>query len=329
MGRTALVLGISGQDGGYLAKLLLDKGYRVAGGGRVGRADNLAHLGIAERVDLHVIDPADAERLELVIAAVRPDEVYNLSGQSSVGLSFEQPVETLRSTSGATTALLEAQRKSVVPFRLFAAGSAECFGDTSGQRANESTPMRPCSPYAIGTASAFWQVATWRTAFGLHACTGILFNHESPLRPERFVTQKIVRAACRIAAGNTAPLQLGNIDIERDWGWAPEYVEAMWRMLQADAPEDYVLATGETRPLADFIHEAFAAVGLDWRQHVELRPQLLRPTDVHSSLADPGKAREHLGWQARTTLAGVARRMVDAEQRRLAAAPDTTEQLRQ
>jgi GDPmannose 4,6-dehydratase len=322
---TALVIGVSGQDGAYLAELLLAKGYAVHGSGRAGRADSLAVLGIADRVRLHALDPADARAVAALVDALDPDEVYNLSRQSSVGASFDHPIETLRSTSTATLALLEAQRHAARPFRLFSAGSAECFGDTGGERAHEATAMRPCSPYGVGKAAAFWHVATYRAAYGLHASTGILFNHESPLRPERFVTQKIVRGACRIAAGDPAPLQLGNIDIARDWGWAPEYVDAMWRMLQADEPGDYVLATGETRPLEAFIQAAFEAVGLDWRQHVELRPQLLRPTDVPTSLADPGKARERLGWQARTTLAGVARRMVEAEQRRLAAAPDTTE----
>ena len=327
--RRALVFGASGQDGAYLSAFLLGRGYRVIGTSRSGHAPNLAALGIAEQVELRTLDPADPDAVLRLITALEPDEVYNLSGQSSVGLSFEDPFGTLRSTSGAVLAVLEAQRRAPKPFRLFCAGSAEAFGDTHGARADESTPLRPCSPYAVGKAAASWHVTTYRTAYDLFACTGILFNHESPLRPERFVTQKIVRAACRIAAGDTTALQLGNIDIERDWGWAPEYVEAMWRMLQAEQPEDYVVATGQTHPLADFIHEAFAAVGLDWRRHVELRPQLLRPTDVRTSLANPGKARDLLGWQAQTSLAGVVRRMVEAEQRRLASPPDPMEQDRQ
>ncbi len=324
--RVALVLGVSGQDGGYLARLLLDKGYKVFGASRAGRAANLAWHGIAGQVPLIAVDPGDAGSVEAALRQSQPDEVYNLSGQSSVALSFEHPQETLRSTLGATINLLEGLRRLDRPTRLFNAGSAECFGDTQGERASENTPMRPCSPYAVGKAGAYWQLATHRSAYGLHASTGILFNHESPLRSERFVTQKIVRAACRIAAGDSAPLELGNIDIERDWGWAPEYVEAMWRMLQQDQPGDFVLATGQTRPLADFISEAFAAVGLDWRGHVKCQPQLLRPTDVRASLADPGRARTVLGWEATTKMAGVVRRMVEAEQHRLAETPGSTNQ---
>ena len=324
--RRALVFGVSGQDGGYLARLLLSKGYQVIGASRTAQAPNLHWHGISGQVELLAVDPGDPGSVEAALRHSEPDEIYNLSGQSSVGLSFEHPQETVRSTLGATINLLEGLRKLERPARLFNAGSAECFGDTQGERAHEATPMRPCSPYAVGKAAAFWQVATHRSAYGLHASTGILFNHESPLRSERFVTQKIVRAACRIAGGDPAPLELGNIDIERDWGWAPDYVEAMWRMLQQDQPGDYVLATGETRPLGDFIQEAFAAVGLDWREHVKCQPQLLRPTDVRTSLADPGRARSVLGWEASTKRAGVVRRMVEAEQKRLAEAPESTNQ---
>jgi GDPmannose 4,6-dehydratase len=324
--RSALIFGVSGQDGGYLARLLLDKGYRVIGASRSARAKNLHWHGASGQVGLLAVDPGDPGSVDAALRHSLPDEVYNLSGQSSVGLSFEHPQETLRSTLGATINLLEGLRKLERPVRLFNAGSAECFGDTRGERANESTPMRPWSPYAVGKAGAFWQVATHRSAYGLHASTGILFNHESPLRSERFVTQKIVRAACRIASGDRTPLELGNIDIERDWGWAPEYVQAMWTMLQQDQPSDFVLATGETRPLADFIHEAFACVGLDWHEHVKCQPQLLRPTDVRSSLADPSRARSELGWEAATKMAGVVRLMVEAEQKRLAEAPESTNQ---
>ena len=324
--RSALIFGVSGQDGGYLARLLIDKGYRVVGASRTARAKNLRWHGVADKVELLAVDPGDPGSVEAALRQAEPDEVYNLSGQSSVGLSFEHPQETLRSTLGATINLLEALRTLDRPVRLFNAGSAECFGDTSGARANESTAMRPCSPYAVGKAAAFWQLASHRSAYALHASTGILFNHESPLRSERFVTQKIVRAACRIAAGLSAPLELGNIDIERDWGWAPEYVEAMWSMLQQDEPGDFVLATGQTRPLADFIGEAFAAVGLDWREHVKCQPQLLRPSDVRTSQADPARARAVLGWEAATKMTGVVRKMVEAEQNRLAEAPESTTQ---
>jgi GDP-mannose 4,6-dehydratase len=199
---------------------------------------------------------------------MQPDEVYNLAGQSSVGLSFEQPVETLESIATGTLNLLEAIRFIGAPIRLYNAGSSECFGETGEAGADENTPFRPRSPYAVAKAAAFWEVANYREAYGLFACSGILFNHESPLRPERFVTQKIVTAACRIAEGSTEKLTLGNMAIRRDWGWAPEYVEAMSLMLQQEQPEDYVIATGESCSLEEFVAIAFAAVGLDWRDWV-------------------------------------------------------------
>ena len=247
-----------------------------------------------------------------VVSKCMPDEVYNLAGQSSVGLSFEQPVETLESISVGSLNLLECIRYLNRDIRLYNAGSSECFGDTGNMAADEDTPFRPRSPYAVAKAAAFWQLANYREAYGIYACSGILFNHESPLRPERFVTQKIVRAACRIAAGSDEKLNLGNLDIERDWGWAAEYVDAMWRMLQQPKPQDFVIATGETRPLKEFVSEAFDAVGLDWRDHVRTDPTLKRPTDLNIGRADPSKAAEILGWQATTTMSGVVRRMVEA-----------------
>ena len=261
--RTALICGISGQDGTYLAQLLLEKGYRVIGTSRdaqVTTFGNLIKLGIRDRVEVASMALSDFRSVLQVLARFQPDEVYNLAGQSSVGLSFEQPVETLESISVGTLNLLEGIRFLNRDIRLYNAGSSECFGDTGDTPANEQTPFRPRSPYAVAKAAAFWQVANYREAYGLFACSGILFNHESPLRPERFVTQKIVRAACRIAAGSKERLTLGRLDIQRDWGWAPEYVEAMWKMLQQPQPEDFVIATGETHALQDFVAEAFAAV---------------------------------------------------------------------
>ena len=315
MQRTALICGISGQDGAYLSKLLLDRGYRVAGTSRdeqMSSFRNLDLLGIRSQVELASMAINDFRSVLQVIARFRPDEIYNLAGQSSVGLSFDQPVETLESISVGTLNILEGIRFLNPQIRLYNASSSECFGDTGGIPANEDTPFRPRSPYAVAKAAAFWEVANYREAYGLFACSGILFNHESPLRPERFVTQKIVQAACRIAAGSGERLQLGNLDIERDWGWAPEYVEAMWLMMQQDQATDFVIATGETRPLTEFVSEAFAAAGLDWREHVDSNPALRRPTDLRTIRADTRRASESLGWQASTTMTEVARRMVSA-----------------
>jgi len=315
MNPTALICGISGQDGAYLAQLLLSKGYRVIGTARdaqMSRFENLDRLGIRSQVQVVSMAINDFRSVLQVLSRHQPAEVYNLAGQSSVGLSFEQPVETLESISIGTLNLLESIRFLNQGIRLYNASSGECFGDTGDTPANEETPFRPRSPYAVAKAAAFWQVANYREAYGLFACSGILFNHESPLRPERFVTQKVVRAACRIAGGGGERLRLGNLDIQRDWGWAPEYVEAMWRMLQHDAPRDFVIATGETRALRDFVAESFAALGLDWTDHVETDPTLMRPTDIRISRADPSLALAQLGWQAETRMAEVVRRMVEA-----------------
>jgi GDPmannose 4,6-dehydratase len=315
--RSALICGISGQDGAYLARLLLEKGYAVAGTSRDEQMSgfrNLDRLGLRGRVELASMAVNDFRSVLQVLSRFKPQEVYNLAGQSSVGLSFEQPVETLESISVGTLNLLEGIRFLDPSIRLYNAGSSECFGETGGQAADEATPFRPRSPYAVAKAAAFWEVANYREAYGLFACSGILFNHESPLRPERFVTQKIARAACRIAAGSNERLSLGNIEIQRDWGWAPEYVEAMWRMMQRDVASDFVIATGETRPLSDFVDEAFAAVGLDWRRHVDSNPALMRPTELRVSRADTTKAFDQLAWKAETRMADVARKMVAAAQ---------------
>jgi len=315
--RTAVICGISGQDGAWLSQLLLAKGYRVIGTARDAQMSsfgNLERLGIRGQVTVVSMAINDFRSVLQVLSRHEPAEVYNLAGQSSVGLSFDQPVETLESISVGTLNLLECIRFLNRDIRLYNAGSGECFGDTGDAPADEHTPFRPRSPYAVAKAAAFWQVANYREAYGLFACSGILFNHESPLRPERFVTQKIVRAACRIAAGSPERLQLGNIDIQRDWGWAPEYVDAMWRMLQQPAPQDFVIATGETRPLQDFVAEAFTAVGLDWQDHVATDPALIRPTDIRTSRANPALATTQLGWTAQTRMRGVVQRMVEAAQ---------------
>ncbi|MEB3359200.1 MAG: GDP-mannose 4,6-dehydratase [Synechococcales bacterium] len=313
--KTALICGISGQDGAYLAQLLLGQGYTVYGTSRdaqISTFRNLVRLGIRDRVNTCSMSLNDFRSVLQVISKYQPDEIYNLAGQTSVGLSFELPVETMESITLGTLNLLEAIRFTGAPIKLYNAGSSECFGDTGEEPADETTPFRPRSPYAVAKAAAFWQVANYREAYDLFACSGILFNHESPLRPRRFVTQKIVTAACEIAHGKTTTLHLGNLSIQRDWGWAPEYVRAMHAMLQEETPDDYVIATGETNRLEDFVAEVFAYLGLDWRKHVEVDKGLFRPTDLSVSRGNAAKAANKLGWRANYTMKDVAHMMVDA-----------------
>jgi GDPmannose 4,6-dehydratase len=317
MTKKALICGVSGQDGAYLAKLLLEKGYYVCGTSRdaqISSFNNLVRLGIHDRLKLESVALNDFRSVLQVLKKIEPDEVYNLAGQSSVGLSFEQPVETLDSIAMGTLNLLEAIRFTGKPIKLYNAGSSECFGDIGDAAADETTPFRPRSPYAVAKSAAFWEVANYREAYGIFACSGILFNHESPLRPQRFVTQKIIAAACRIARDRQEKLLLGNISIERDWGYAPEYVEAMYLMLQQDEPDDYVIATGESCPLKDFVASAFACVGLDWQDYVISDASLLRPTDLAISRGNPSKAKEKLGWQARSKMNDIVKIMVEAIQ---------------
>jgi len=311
--KIALICGISGQDGTYLAQLLIKKGYKVHGTARDAQIStfyNLQLLGLKDQITFHSMALNDFRSVLQVLAKAKPDEIYNLAGQSSVGLSFDQPVETLESISIGTLNLLEAIRFLNRPIKLYNAGSSECFGNTDGQPANEETPFRPRSPYAVAKATAFWEVANYRDAYNLFVCTGILFNHESPLRPERFVTQKIVKSACRIAAGSSEILHLGNISIARDWGWAPEYIEAMWLMLQQESADDYVIASGETNTLQDFVSAVFEAQGLDWNEHVISDSTLLRPSEIMVSRGDASKAARILGWGARYRMRDVARMMV-------------------
>jgi GDPmannose 4,6-dehydratase len=314
MAKKALICGVSGQDGAYLSQFLIGKGYDVHGTARdaqMASFSNLIKLGIRDQIKYHSMALNDFRSVLQVLSNVQPDEIYNLAGQSSVGLSFDQPVETLESISVGTLNLLEAIRFIKRPIRLYNAGSSECFGNTGGQPADENTPFRPRSPYAVAKATAFWEIANYREAYNLYASTGILFNHESPLRPERFVTQKIVRSACRIASGASEKLRLGNIEIARDWGWAPEYVEAMWMILQQEKADDFVIATGETNKLEDFVAEVFRCVGLDWRDHVESDSSLLRPSEIMVSRANPEKSAKRLGWQATYRMKDVARMMVE------------------
>ncbi len=313
--KKALIFGVSGQDGAYLAKLLLNKGYTVYGTSRdaqVSSFRNLEYLGIKDRVQLESTALNDFRSVLQVLFKTRPDEVYNLAGQTSVGLSFEQPVETLESIAMGTLNILEAIRFIGEPIKFYNAASSEVFGNINGIAADESTPFSPRSPYAVAKATAFWEVANYREAYGLFACSGILFNHDSPLRPERFVTQKIVVSACQIAAGKQDKLYLGNIDIQRDWGWAEDYVQGMYLMLQQEQSDDYILATGESYKLAEFIDLAFQFVGLDWREYVISDKGLCRPTDLAISRGNPTKAREKLGWVAKHKIADIVRLMMEA-----------------
>ena len=317
--KKALICGISGQDGAYLASLLLDQGYAVYGTSRDAQMSsfrNLKRLGIYDRVKLYSMSLTDFRSVLQVLTQVEPQEVYNLAGQSSVGLSFDQPVETLDSIAGGTLNLLEAIRFTGAPIKLYNAGSSECFGDTYGEPADENTPFRPRSPYAVAKSAAFWEVANYREAYGLFACSGILFNHESPLRPSRFVTQKIIHGACAIASGNQDKLYLGRISVQRDWGWAPEYVEAMYLMLQQSQADDYAIATGETYSLQDFVKTAFDCVGLNWEDFVETDQSLYRPTDIAVGRASPAKAKHKLGWEAQVKMPDIVKMMVQAQQER-------------
>jgi GDPmannose 4,6-dehydratase len=312
----ALICGVAGQDGAYLAQLLLAKGYEVWGTSRdaqVATFANLARLDIREKVTTRSMAPKDFRSVMNVLYDCDPDEIYFLSAQSSVGLSFEQPAETLESISIGTLNLMEAIRLLRKPRRLYHAGSSECYGHVGNVPANEGTPFAPRSPYAVAKASAHWLVSNYREAYGLYACNGILFNHESPLRPARFVTRKIVAAASRIAKGSDERLSLGRLDIVRDWGWAPEYVQAMWLMLQQEAPRDYVIATGTAHSLAQFVEAAFDGVGLDWRQHVDSDPKLFRPTDIAWSQGDASRAAAELGWRADCHMPELVTRMLAAE----------------
>jgi GDPmannose 4,6-dehydratase len=312
--KIALICGISGQDGSYLARFLLKKNYVIWGSSRDLKGSsfaNLSRFSILDKVMLISMVPEDFHSVLKTIKKIEPDEIYFLAGQSSVGLSFEQPAETIQSAVIGTLNMLEACRTFDKEIRLYHAGSSECFGDTQGQLANEVTPFNPRSPYAVAKASAFWLVDNYREAYGLFACTGMLFNHESPLRPSRFVTQKIVQAAKRIANGSDEKLKLGRLDINRDWGWAPEYVDAMWRMLQLDKPEDFVIATGSTHSLEDFVAYAFKTQGLNWQEHVISDHSLFRPTDLSVSRADPRRAKKVLGWQAKFTMEQVVEKMIE------------------
>jgi len=328
--KTALICGVSGQDGAYLSQLLLSKGCRVVGTSRdaqVSGFSNLTTLGIRDSVETVSMSLNDFRSVLQVLDRVAPDEIYNLAGQTSVGLSYEQPVETMESIAVGTLNLLESIRFRKSAVRLYNACSGECFGEASAA-ATETTPFRPISPYAVAKSAAFWEIASYRGAYGVFACSGILFNHESPLRPARFVTAKIVDGAKRVAAGELDCLTLGDVSVMRDWGWAPEYVEAMWLMLQQEKAEDYVIATGESHSVADFCSAAFRAAGMtiEWRGEgaerqavdtksgkvvVKTNPSFIRPSDILHSVGDASKAKTSLGWVATTRFGDVVAKMAE------------------
>uniref|UniRef100_UPI004048631F GDP-mannose 4,6-dehydratase n=1 Tax=Algoriphagus sp. TaxID=1872435 RepID=UPI004048631F len=307
--KTALICGISGQDGAYLAELLLKKNYTVFGTSRdieIANWNSLRTLGIYDKVNLISMSPVDFRSVLEVFNKSQPDEVYYLAGQSSVALSFEQPVETIQSIVLGTLNMLEACKLSVKNIKLYNAGSSECFGDIDEKLADEQTRFHPQSPYAVGKSTAYWLVANYRDSYNLFACTGILFNHESPLRPSRFVTQKIVKAAYRIANGSDEKLILGRLDIIRDWGWAPEYVEAMWLMLQQDKPEDLVIATGQSYSLEHFVDEVFKYYNLNWKDFVIQDKKYFRPSELKISKANPSLALKNINWKAKKDLKEIA-----------------------
>jgi GDPmannose 4,6-dehydratase len=314
--KKALIIGVSGQDGAYLAKLLLDQGYEVYGTSRDHEVSSFSHLsalGIKDSVNLSSMVTSDFRSVLTTLQHADPDEIYNLAGQTSVGMSFVYPVETFKSILIGTMNLLECIRLLKKPVKFYNAGSSEVFGNTV-TAADENHHYHPRSPYATSKAAAHYTVTNYREAYGIHASTGILFNHESPLRPLRFVTRKIVSTAVRIAAGSKEKLPLGKIDIYRDWGWAPDYVDAMWRILQHPTPDDYVIATGETHSLEDFVRISFEKLGLNWKEHVVSDSSLFRPSDIERSCGNPAKAKEKLGWSATKKFDQIIEELINAEQ---------------
>lgn len=317
-GQRALIFGVSGQDGAWLAKLLLEQGHEVHGSSRDRDAasfDNLRQLDVRDRVRLHSATPTDFRSVAALLESVRPTEIYNLSAQSSVSLSFEQPLETINSIVIGTVNIMEAIRLLNLDARFYNASSSECFGDIP-TKADEDTAFRPKSPYGVGKAAAHWAVANYRESYGMFVCSGILFNHESHLRPARYVSQKIVRGAADIAEGRSGGLRMGRLDIVRDWGWAPEYVDAMARMLRRDAPEDFVIATGEGHTLEDFVDKVFAGFNLNWRDWVQADNGLYRPSEIAGSVGDPSKAERLLNWKAAHRLDRLVADLVEREQER-------------
>lgn len=327
--KKALITGITGQDGSYLAELLLEKGYEVHGIIRRSSSFNTGRLtGVFQdphergaRLHLHYGDLTDGSSINRLMEKVVPDEVYHLAAQSHVRVSFDIPEYTGDVTGLGALRILDAIRETKVKAKFYQASSSEMFGDTTIVPQSEKTPFHPCSPYACAKVYAYHLTINYREAYGIFACNGILFNHESPRRGETFVTRKIARAAARIKAGLEKHLYLGNLEAKRDWGYAPEYVDAMWRMLQQKTPDDYVVATGESRTVREFVEAAFGHVGLNWKKHVRIDPRYYRPTEVSYLLGDASKARRKLKWTPKIKFADLVRLMVDAEVAALSVAP--------
>ena len=319
--KRALITGITGQDGSYLAELLLQKGYDVSG--IVRRSSSPSNLlqvnhilqdwGASGRLHVEYGDLNDASSLNKLVRVVRPDEIYNLAAQSHVQVSFDIPEYTGEVTALGVVRLLEAIRESELRPRFYQASSSELYGKAQETPQRETTPFYPRSPYACAKAYAFYITRNFREAYGLYACNGILFNHESPRRGEIFVSRKITRAATRIKVGLQDQVVLGNLQAKRDWGFAPEYVEAMWLMLQQPEPDDYVIATGETHTVQEFVEEAFGLLGLDWRRYVKMDPQFMRPAEVDALVGDPSKARAKFGWRSKVAFKDLVRIMVEAD----------------
>ena len=318
--KKALIIGITGQDGSYLAELLIQKGYEVHGIVRRSSSFNTARIdhlyqdrhADSPRLLLHFGDLSDGSRLVSLIGDLKPDEIYNLGAQSHVRVSFDEPEYTGDVTGLGTSRVLEAVRLAAPGSKYYQASSSEMFGATPPPQ-NESTPFYPRSPYGAAKVYAYWMTKNYREAYGMFAVNGILFNHESPRRGETFVTRKITRAVARIKAGVQSKLYLGNLDAVRDWGYAPEYVEGMWRMLQHDDPMDFVLATGQAASIKDFLTSAFSHAGLDWQEFVEFDPRYLRPTEVDALIGDSSLAEKELGWKAKIMPDELARLMVEAD----------------
>jgi len=321
MAKKALITGITGQDGSYLAELLLSKGYEVHGIIRRASTFNTGRLdpiyadphASQSRLFLHYGDLSDASALARLIGKIQPDEVYNLAAQSHVRVSFDSPEYTTDITATGAVRLLEAIRETGIKPRFYQASSSEMFGKVREIPQTEKTPFYPRSPYGCAKVYAYWITVNYRESYGLHASNGILFNHESPRRGETFVTRKITRAVAHIQAGLQTRLYLGNLDAKRDWGYAKEYVEAMWLMLQQDQSDDYVIATNETHSIRDFLDAAFGHASLDWRKHVEIDPRYYRPAEVEVLIGDYSKAKRKLGWEPATKFADLVRLMVDAD----------------
>ena len=319
--KKALITGITGQDGSYLAELLLQKGYVVHGIVRRSSSFNterIEHLyrdphDTGTRLFLHYGDLVDGTGIREVLTRVQPDEVYNLGAQSHVRVSFDQPVYTVQTDALGTMNLLEAIRDTGRPVRFYQASSSEMYGKVVETPQTESTPFYPRSPYACAKVFSFWQTVNYRESYNIYGCNGILFNHESPRRGETFVTRKITRAATRIKEGLQDKLFLGNLDAKRDWGFAGDYVDAMWRMLQQETADDYVVATGETHSVREFLDEVFGILKLDWKKYVEIDPRYFRPAEVDLLLGDPGKAKRVLGWQPKVTFKTLAKMMTESD----------------